>query len=142
MARIAANLTLEQAGKRAGYSAATLSRLETGRRRLTDVTVLRRLAHVFQIPPALFGLADSDGVPATYQGLSTDMVPGSRLRKGGDDPVRRRGLLVGLATAPLTATAPVTAPHPTVEAPSAMLVTSLETCCCGTAAYIQPSTMG
>jgi transcriptional regulator with XRE-family HTH domain len=124
LARTAANLTLEQAGQRAGYSAATLSRLETGRRQLTDVTVLRRLAHLFRVPPALFGLADPDGAPATDRGPSTDMVPGSRPWKGGDDPVRRRELLVGLATAPLAATAP--APRPPVEEPSAVLVNSLE----------------
>jgi len=126
LARTAANLTLEQAGQRAGYSAATLSRLETGRRQLTDVTVLRRLAHLFQIPPALFGLADPDGAPATDRGPSTDMVPGGRPRKGGDDPVRRRELLVGLATAPLAATTRVTALRPPVEEPAAVLVTSLE----------------
>jgi transcriptional regulator with XRE-family HTH domain len=58
LARTAAGLTLDEAGRRAGYSAATLSRIETGRQPLTDVNVLRHLASVFAIPPTLFGLVD------------------------------------------------------------------------------------
>ncbi len=126
LARTAANLTLQQAGKRAGYSAATLSRLETGRRQLTDVTVLRHLAQVFEIPPALFGLADTDGAPTTRRIRRADRVPERGSHKGGDHPVRRRELLAGLATAPLAAAAPATVPRPPVEQPAATLVTSLE----------------
>jgi transcriptional regulator with XRE-family HTH domain len=58
IARTAAGLTLDEAGRLAGYSAATLSRIERGRQALTDVNVLRHLATVFAIPPDLFGLAE------------------------------------------------------------------------------------
>jgi transcriptional regulator with XRE-family HTH domain len=61
IARTAAGLTLDEAGRLAGYSAATLSRIERGRQALTDVNVLRHLATVFAIPAELFGLAEQGG---------------------------------------------------------------------------------
>lgn len=64
--RSAAGLTQAEAGRLAGYSAATMSRFETGRQALTDVTVLRRLATVFDIPTAMLGLTTAppaDGSP-------------------------------------------------------------------------------
>ncbi|MFD4210242.1 helix-turn-helix domain-containing protein [Micromonospora tulbaghiae] len=98
VARTAARLTLCEAGRRCGYSAATLSRIERGKQRLSDVTVLRRLAAVFDIPPELFGLADIDG-PAFHQsGPPIDSVRGEATRReGGVDPVRRREMIGGLA---------------------------------------------
>ncbi|MFF0659427.1 helix-turn-helix domain-containing protein [Micromonospora tulbaghiae] len=98
VARTAARLTLSEAGQRCGYSAATLSRIERGRQRLSDVTVLRRLAALFDIPPELFGLADIDG-PAFHQtGPPIDRVRGDATRReGGVDPVRRREVIGGLA---------------------------------------------
>jgi transcriptional regulator with XRE-family HTH domain len=100
LARTAAGLTLEAAGRRVGYSAATLSRMESGKRPLTDMTVLRRLCAEFDIPLRMFGLAEIGVVPA--RGVSAaDKVPtgqlGDRLEEGGDGPVRRRDLLGGLA---------------------------------------------
>jgi transcriptional regulator with XRE-family HTH domain len=59
MARIARKLSLAQAGELVGYSASTLSRIETGQRKLTDVTQLRRFAAVLGIPPHLFGLTST-----------------------------------------------------------------------------------
>src|SRR5262245_46513271 len=44
LARTAADLTLAEAGRRVGYSASALSRIERGHQPLTDITVLRRLA--------------------------------------------------------------------------------------------------
>src|SRR5262245_21331014 len=44
MARTARRLTLAQAGTLLGYSASTLSRIETGHRPLTDITELRHFA--------------------------------------------------------------------------------------------------
>jgi transcriptional regulator with XRE-family HTH domain/tetratricopeptide (TPR) repeat protein len=61
LARTAAGLTLDEAGRLAGYSAATLSRIERGRQPLTDVNVLHHLAVIFAIPPALFGLTAPNG---------------------------------------------------------------------------------
>jgi hypothetical protein len=107
LARTAAGLTLEAAGRRVGYSASTLSRMESGKRPLTDVTVLRRLAAGLGIPCQLFGLAEtSAGTARTIStaGKVPAGQPGNRQQEGGDGPVRRRELLgglAGLATAPL-----------------------------------------
>jgi len=109
----------------AGYSAATLSRLETGRRQLSDVTVLRRLAEVFDIPPGLFGLADPVGAPTTRVPGGADRVAGTGPRRGGEEPVRRRELLVGLAGAPLLASAVPATAAGRVD-PAAALVASME----------------
>ncbi|MFG1649645.1 helix-turn-helix domain-containing protein [Micromonospora sp. NPDC049275] len=98
VARTAARLTLAEAGQRCGYSAATLSRIERGRQPLTDVTVLRRLAEIFDIPPELFGLVAGDGRTSNRVGGSLDRVHGERpSREVGDGPVRRRDVLGGLA---------------------------------------------
>ncbi|MFD6563878.1 helix-turn-helix domain-containing protein [Micromonospora profundi] len=98
VARTAARLTLAEAGQRCGYSAATLSRIERGRQPLTDVTVLRRLAEIFDIPPELFGLAAGDGRTYNHLGGSLDRVHGEEpSREAGDGPVRRRDVLGGLA---------------------------------------------
>ncbi|MFG2169486.1 helix-turn-helix domain-containing protein [Micromonospora chersina] len=140
VARTAARLTLCEAGRRCGYSAATLSRIERGRQRLTDVTVLRRLAAVFDIPPELFGLTDIDG-PAFHQtGPPLDRVPGEATRReGGVDPVRRReviGGLAGLVGSTLAGSPPALAVPPHV-------VTSLEDVllgsCPGPAGPVDPS---
>ena len=68
-ARLAAGLTQAQLGKRTSYSAATISRFETGRRLLTDIDVL--FAAALAIPPAAFGLASprESGVMPQHQGL-------------------------------------------------------------------------
>ncbi len=59
VARTAAGFTLEEAGRLTGYSTATMSRWENGRRRDWTVTELRRLAQVYGIPPHFLGLAAS-----------------------------------------------------------------------------------
>ncbi|MDG9673764.1 helix-turn-helix transcriptional regulator [Micromonospora sp. DH14] len=98
VARTAARLTLAEAGQRCGYSAATLSRIERGRQPLTDVTVLRRLAEIFDIPPELFGLAGGGSPTFNRLGGSLDRVHGEEpSREAGDGPVRRRDVLGGLA---------------------------------------------
>jgi transcriptional regulator with XRE-family HTH domain len=100
MSRTAQQLTLAQAGKLVGYSASTLSRIETGKRKLTDVTLLRRFADALGIPPDLFGLALPTGIspfgaapPPTAPAATTVR---ETVREGGDDAVRRRELLAGL----------------------------------------------
>ncbi|WJK36233.1 helix-turn-helix transcriptional regulator [Solwaraspora sp. WMMA2065] len=120
LARTAARLTLAEAGRRCGYSAASLSRIERGRQRLTDVSALRRLADVFDIPPELFGLTNS-GTSASHHG-STSIVrlPGSRSwPQTGEDVIRRRAVLSGLAGLAGAAipTGPGSAGHATARPP-------------------------
>lgn len=85
LARTAAGLTLEQAGRLAGYSPSAMSRLETGRRRMCDAKELRHLAQVYEIPLHLLGLSASPEAPRPTT-LATD--PNDR-----GDPMRRRTLL-------------------------------------------------
>jgi hypothetical protein len=74
--------------------------MESGQRPLTNVIVLRQLATELGIPLRLFGLT-SIGVVADRLAGTADKVPTGqprdRLQEGGDDPVRRRELLSGLA---------------------------------------------
>jgi hypothetical protein len=87
------------------------------------VAVLRRLARVFDIPPTLFGLTEPVGTVTGEIPTVMDSLAGPDPREGGNDPVRRRELLVGLAAVPLLAPGP-TRPG---EYPSAgALVTSME----------------
>jgi transcriptional regulator with XRE-family HTH domain len=102
MTRIARRLSLVRTGELVGYSASTLSRIETGQRRLTDVTQLRRFSDVLGIPPRLFGLAPTAAMapagaalpPSTPAPISV----GEIMREGGDGSVRRREMLAGLVS--------------------------------------------
>lgn len=120
MTRTARNLSLVRAGKLVGYSASTLSRIETGQRKLTDVTQLRRFAEVLGIPSHLFGLTASTAAsPVGAAPLPSAPVPntvGATSREGGDDPVRRRELLVGLVSVTGTALLGVAARPPDAHA--------------------------
>ena len=113
-------LTLAQLGQKVGYSAAQVSRYERGIAPLTDVAVLRRFAAALAIPPRVFGLAPVP-VPAQRRHghaltptagpsrVSSLTVAGGTGREDGEDPVRRRQLLVHLAvTAAATATTQLT----------------------------------
>src|ERR1700722_10260181 len=101
-ARQARGLTQAQAGKLAGYSGATISRFETGGRRLADIDTLRRLAGALRAGPAGFGLTPETGefpggaragaVPE--EALLATVVTGLPL--DGDD-VRRRDMITGTA---------------------------------------------
>ena len=55
--RTARGMTLAELGKRTGYSAAQISRLERGIAPLTDIAVLRRFATALEIAPETLGLA-------------------------------------------------------------------------------------
>lgn len=117
MARTAADLSLAEAGRLVGYSAASMSRLERGKRPLTDLTLLRRLTVVFDIPPALFGLAaaDTPTLDRPPVGSSAARVRGKPARE--DDPVLRRELLAGIAgvTGGIAVGRPATAGPPAVS---------------------------
>ncbi|MGH3771534.1 MAG: helix-turn-helix domain-containing protein [Pseudonocardiaceae bacterium] len=99
--RMARRLTLAQAGKLVRYSASTISRIETGRRKVTDVTELRLFASAFDIPPHLFGLTLStvSALPYGVAPPSSAVAPttvGDSLREGGDAAMWRRQVLSGL----------------------------------------------
>jgi len=96
-ARHARGLTQSQAGRLAGYSAATISRFETGARRMSDIGTLRRLADTLDIPPELFGLAP--GIPASGAASPPGAPPLATVVTGrpqDGEQVRRRELLAGL----------------------------------------------
>jgi transcriptional regulator with XRE-family HTH domain len=101
-ARQARGLTQAEAGRLAGYSTATISRFETGARRLADIDTLRRLAAALGTAPEVFGLIPpTEGFPA---GPRAAPVPGGAhlatvvtgLPLDGDD-VRRRDMITSTA---------------------------------------------
>lgn len=82
LARRAAGLRQADLGARMGYSAATISRFETGRRPLANVDTLLRFCRVLAIPPVFFGL-DAQGhdhrlVPASAAGTGAGTKGGHR----------------------------------------------------------------
>ena len=98
LARQARGLTQAQAGQLAGYSAATISRFETGARRLADIETLRRLAVALNITPELFGLtaeSRASGRAASPPGAASLTTVVTARPQDGDE-VRRRELLAGL----------------------------------------------
>ncbi|MFI1994880.1 helix-turn-helix domain-containing protein [Actinoplanes sp. NPDC020271] len=99
--RIAAGLTLEQLGAAGGYSASTLSRLESGRRAIRDVTELRALADLYDVPLHMLGLATPPG-PVGGSTLTTTV-------DGEGDTVQRRNFLAGAAALGATAALPAPA---------------------------------
>jgi transcriptional regulator with XRE-family HTH domain len=99
LVRQSKGLTQQQAGQLAGYSAATISRFETGKRRLGDIATLRHLATVLEVPPALFGLSTGhDGAAGGHAGAQLATVIASTSQDGEQD-VRRRELLAAVPAA-------------------------------------------
>ncbi|WP_165975777.1 helix-turn-helix domain-containing protein [Actinomadura rubrisoli] len=100
LARQAHRMTQAQLARKCGYSAASISRFETGRRRLADTSTLRSLARVLDIPPALFGLATPPPVTLLHGLRASDVTNVVRVAgiydEDGDGDVRRRELLVGM----------------------------------------------
>ncbi|MET8682390.1 helix-turn-helix transcriptional regulator [Streptomyces sp. NPDC004647] len=104
LVRRAAEVTLAELGEAVGYTAASLSRMERGKQPMRDVVLLRRVAQVLDIPPHLLGLAPrhAQAVPsgdAAQRPPGTTRVGVEPLGEEGEDPVRRRNLLAGLAGA-------------------------------------------
>ncbi|MER7986487.1 helix-turn-helix transcriptional regulator [Streptomyces noursei] len=116
--RQAKGLTLAELGKQTGYSAAQVSRYERGISPMADIDVLRCFADALELPHQAFGLAppaprpevrhgQQIGATSTFPRLPTSRV-GRSDREDGEDPVRRRKLLAGLAaTAASAAGAPL-----------------------------------
>ncbi|QYC45019.1 Helix-turn-helix protein [Nonomuraea coxensis DSM 45129] len=114
LARRQAGLTQEQLGSATGYSAATISRLETGRQPLNDIATLRRLAQSLDIPCRWLGLAEEQLSGHPLQGRTvrafTSAVVGPELRvvpsaAGEERNVKRRHFLGVAGPALLSATA-------------------------------------
>lgn len=85
-------------GRRCGYSASTISRLESGKTPLRDVVLLRALADVLTVPAEVFGLtATGSDMPRAKSGIEhteTPMVVPITVEQ--EDSVQRRELLSGL----------------------------------------------
>ena len=101
LARQARGLTQAQAGQLAGYSAATISRFETGDRRLSDIRTLRRLATALDFAPEIFGITRSLPEPpaaarAAFPPRAPSLTTVVTARPQDGDEVRRRELLAGL----------------------------------------------
>lgn len=102
LARRARGLTQQELGVRAGYSAATISRLETGHQALDDITTLRILARVLDIPPSWLGLSsppapeDSPAGRSVHPRSTAAPVSVEPHLAGEDDAVKRRRFLAGL----------------------------------------------
>ena len=92
-ARRAAGLSQAQLGRRISYSAATVSRFETGRRPLTDVVVLRSLAAALNVPPDVFGLVGEGGADRRDHPTRVSRIPTG---VGSEDTVQRREVLAGM----------------------------------------------
>lgn len=83
-------------GRVVGYSASTISRLETRRRPGPDVDTLRRIARAINLPPDVIGVLIGDPRPDTVIRTS-----GHRVRE--DDPMLRRELLAAGVAVSVTA---------------------------------------
>ncbi|MFF2065142.1 helix-turn-helix domain-containing protein [Streptomyces sp. NPDC058200] len=115
----AKGLTLTELGVLTGYSAAQVSRYERGISPMTDVDVLRRFADALELPHRAFGLVPPAPRPEVRHGQpigATTAFPRMPFHKvgnpgweDGEDAVRRRKLIAGLAaTAAAAAGSPLT----------------------------------
>ncbi|WP_455353535.1 helix-turn-helix domain-containing protein [Streptomyces sp. SYSU K217416] len=105
LVRRAADLTQTELGTAVGYTAASISRMERGKQPMRDVVLLGRLATALDIPPHLLGLASRHD-RARPRSNSPHRLPAATrvgteppFGEEGEDPVRRRNLLAGLAGA-------------------------------------------
>ncbi|MGW6310012.1 helix-turn-helix domain-containing protein [Streptomyces niveus] len=108
LARRAAELTQAELGAATGYTAASISRMERGKQPMRDMVLLTRIAEVLNIPPQLLGLAPRHATPSGLGGVPRPASGGTRVagrdtrdvfgdQGEGEDPVRRRNLLAGIA---------------------------------------------
>lgn len=129
--RQAKGLTLAELGGLAGYSAAQVSRYERGISPMADIGVLRRFADALELPHRAFGLAPPAPRPGVRHGQqvgATTAFPrmpahrvGSPGWEDGEDPVRRRKLIAGLAATAAAAAGPPLTGSGTAQADEALL---------------------
>ncbi|MEU8251786.1 helix-turn-helix transcriptional regulator [Nonomuraea sp. NPDC048916] len=102
LARRRLGLTQEQLGARTGYSAATISRFETGQQLLHDIGTLRILVRELRIPPAWLGLSPLEPGLGVAEGRSVSLIAAKsaamveRDQAGEDESVQRRQFLLGV----------------------------------------------
>ncbi|WP_149185101.1 helix-turn-helix domain-containing protein [Streptomyces sp. TRM49041] len=123
LARRAADITLAELGKQVGYTAASLSRMERGKQPMRDMLLLQNLAACLDIPPHLLGLAPQQQRAASNPAGATRVSTQTLFGEEGDDPVRRRKLLAGLAG---VTTSAVLGPSAAVHAPAQPSLSGLE----------------
>lgn len=105
LARAGHRWTQAELGARFGCSASTISRYETGERKLTDAPTLRRLAAILGLPTEAFGLTPARGRPASPGSARPDpRVGDDRMPEEVDDTVRRRAFLLAAGLAGTTVT--------------------------------------
>ncbi len=109
--REARHLTMAQVASLCHLSVSTLSRMETGQRKLVDVHYLRKLSDVLAIPPHLFGLAPADSGAAEPREGAWPVTVGATTSGGqdGDEAMRRRQVLAGLVGFTIAGALPGTA---------------------------------
>ncbi|SEP46548.1 helix-turn-helix domain-containing protein [Amycolatopsis saalfeldensis] len=109
--REARHQTLAQVAARCHLSVSTLSRMETGQRKLIDVRYLRTLSDVLAIPPHLFGLAPVVTGAAETHDRAWPVTVGATTsgEQGGDEAMRRRQVLAGLVGFTIAGALPGTA---------------------------------
>lgn len=84
-------------GRRTGYSASTISRLESGKTPLRDVVLLRALADVLGVPPDVFGLTEAAAICRARKRHQSHRAPKViPIAAEQEDSVQRRELLSGL----------------------------------------------
>ncbi|WP_225842929.1 helix-turn-helix domain-containing protein [Streptomyces albus] len=123
LARRAADVTLAELGEQVGYTAASLSRMERGKQSMRDVLLLQKLAACLDIPPHVLGLAPRQQRAAFERTDDTRVGRHTLFGEEGDDAVRRRKLLAGLAGA---TTSTVLGPPAAAHAPAQPSLSGLE----------------
>ena len=93
-ARLAAGWTQTELGRRCGYAASTISRMERGKQSsVRDIEVLRRISLALAIPPVRLGLATRQQTSADSDTRGPKVVP---IRDGGGWVDRRSVLRASL----------------------------------------------
>ncbi|MEV4975038.1 helix-turn-helix domain-containing protein [Streptomyces scopuliridis] len=123
LARRAAELTQAQLGAATGYTAASISRMERGKQPMRDMLLLQRIADALNIPRQLLGLAGRHAPPpgpgtVPRPPAGATRVAGPDLFEEGEDPVRRRNLLAGLAATATGTVLGTASPGPAAARPA------------------------
>jgi transcriptional regulator with XRE-family HTH domain len=120
LVRIARGWRLADLAARCRYSSAQISRYERGITQL-GVEGRRRFANVLEIPPQWLGISTPRAGHPGHQAALSPSVAGDHPDENGDDPVRRRQLLISLAGAGAALAAGTGAA--TAGPPGALLIT-------------------